>query len=433
MKRPVLITLLIVALALVCVGIGTVVFFAFNRGLPTNLPFFTQVRISATATESKDYPSTGVTSLDVQNDAGQVHITGGKVSQITVEAEKTAWGINEAEADKALEKLKYTVKQQGDVLVIKYDVNESQIVNKPDTINFVITVPTDMVVSVKDQFGEIELTGTVGDAKLESSFGDVSVENLKGALNVTTQSGRVTAKSIDAGTKEVSLESGFGTLSLEKITAGDLKVRSESGVIKLNDVRASGDMELGTKFGDVSFEKGTSGKLAITTESGKVTLTSLKASGALTVTDRFGNIVIEKVDATSYDIETDSGTIEVDGVNAQLKAKSGFGNITIKNGSNAVIDLDTESGAVTYEGTLGEGSHKLHSNFGEIRLVIPPDSALNVDLKTEFGKIKSDLPIAITVNGEVENNHFVGKTNGGGSSLTATTQSGDITIEILSK
>lgn len=431
MKRPVVITLLIVALVLVCAGIGSVIFFVLNSGFPSN--FFEATLVSASTEESKDYSSEGVTLLEVVDDAGHVRITGGDVSQITVLAEKTAWAINETEANKALVNVKYTVKKQGDTLVIKYELSNNQINRKPDTVDFVITVPREMTVTVKNQFGEIELTGTEGDATLESSFGDVTVETLKGGLNVTTQSGRVTAKSINAGTKAVSLKSGFGNLTLEKVTSGDLKVESESGAIELNDVRSSGDMELYTSFGDVTFEKGSSNKLTITTESGKVTLTSIKSSGALSITDKFGNVVLEKVDAASYEIENESGGVDVDGVSSSIKVHSGFGNITIKNGNNASIDLDTESGTVSYEGTLGDGPHKLHSNFGGIDLVIPADSALNIDLKTEFGKIKSDLPITITVSGDVEANHFVGTINDGGSSLTATTQSGDITIEVLSK
>jgi DUF4097 and DUF4098 domain-containing protein YvlB len=196
-------------------------------------------------------------------------------------------------------------------------------------------------------------------------------------------------------------------------------------------VRASNEMELFTKFGGVSFERGSADKLTITTESGKVELISLNISESINVVDKFGNITLEQVDAKSYDLDTDSGAIEVDGVSFSLKAHSGFGSITVKNGENATIDLDTESGTVIYEGTLGEGPHLLNSNFGEIRLVIPSDAALNVDLKTEFGKIKSVLPITITVTGNVEGDHFVGTINGGGGALTATTQSGSISLEIL--
>ena len=434
MKRPVVITLLIVALVLVCTGMGTVIFFGLDRGFPGNLFFFEPNSVSATATESKDYALEGVTSLQVQSDAGNVRVTGGDVDKVTIEAQKTAWGSNDADANATLKTLKYTVKKQGDALVVEYELNQNQVAkNRVDTIDFVIKVPQQLQVDVKVQFGEIELSGTEGDASLDSSFGDITVENVKGALKVTTQSGKVTTKSINAASQEISLQSGFGNLVLEKISSGNLKVESESGALTLDDVRASSDLELFTKFGEVSFEKGSAGKLTITTESGKVQLTSLQIAETLKVIDRFGNITLDQVDAKSYDLDTNSGAIEVDGVSSSIKAHSGFGNIFIQNGNDATIDLDTESGTVSYKGTLGEGPHKLHSDFGEIKVIIPADTAVNIDLKTEFGKIRSDLPITITVTGDVQSNHFVGTINGGGSELTATTQSGGISLEILSE
>jgi DUF4097 and DUF4098 domain-containing protein YvlB len=432
MKRPIVIALLIVALLFVGAGIMAVIFFGINQGFDRFS--FDENRVSVTAEESKNYSSEGVTRLEVKNDAGNVYITGGDVSQVTVEASKTAWGMDETGANTALKDLKYTVKQNGDALVVTFEQNPRQEVkNKLDTIDFVITVPHKLSTTVKVQFGTIKLNGTEGDANLDSAFGDIAVENLKGGLTVNTESGSVVTISISAGSREISLQSGFGNLTLEKVSASDLIVESESGAIKLDDVRASDSMELFTKFGSVSFEKGSADTLTVTTESGKVELTSLQISESITVTDKFGNISLEQVDATSYDLDTESGAIEVDGVSYTLKAHSGFGNITIKNGENASIDLDTESGTVIYEGTLGDGPHKLNSNFGEIRLVIPADAALNVDLKTEFGKIKSVLPITITVTGNVESDHFVGTINGGGGALTATTQSGSISLEILSK
>ena len=432
MKRPIVIALLIVALLFVGAGIMAVVFFSINTGFDRFS--FDANRVSATAEESKNYSSEGVTKLEVQNDAGNIHITGGDVTQITVAASKTAWGMDEADANAAMQALKYTVKKSGNALVVTFEQSPQQVAkNRLDTIDFVITVPREITVYVNVKFGEIDLTGTEGNANLESAFGDITVENVKGALIVKTQSGSVLTKSISAGNQEITLESGFGELTLEKISASDLNVSSESGTIKLDDVRASNQMELFTQFGSVSFEKGSADKLTITTDSGKVELISLQISESINVIDKFGNISLEQVDAKSYDLDTDSGAIEVDGVSFNLKAHSGFGSIMIKNGENATIDLDTESGTVIYEGTLGDGPHKLNSNFGEIRLVIPADAALNVDLKTNFGKIKSVLPITITVTGNVEGDHFVGTINGGGGELTATTESGSISLEILSE
>lgn len=433
MKRPISIVLLILALLLVGAGITAVIFFSFLRGFPVISPF-DENRISATVDESKAYASEGVTSLQVQNDAGDVSVLSAEGDEIIVKATKTAWDKTQAEAEKALEKVKYQVTKRGSALVIVYEFEKTRLTqNQSDTVDFVITVPSEMQVSVDSSFGSIDLTGTQGDADLNSAFGDISMDNVDGALNVTTQSGRVTANSVNAGNKDISLDSGFGSLVLEKVIARKLQVESNSGGIELNDVRASSEMLLGTQFGDVSFENGSAAELTVTIDSGKVSLTSLRVSGILNVVDKFGNISLEQVSADSYDLDTDSGAIEVNGVSETVKAHSGFGSITIKDGQNAILDLSTNSGTVFYEGTLGSGPHTLHSDFGEIKLSVPSDIALDVDLKTDFGSIKSAIPVSITVTENLEANHFVGTFNGGGDQLTVSTNSGNIIIEVLTE
>ena len=75
MKRPVVITLLIVALALVCTGIGAVLFFA--NGFAVNNPFDV-VQISSELEESKtlEVDVEEPVSLQIEDDAGAVTVTG---------------------------------------------------------------------------------------------------------------------------------------------------------------------------------------------------------------------------------------------------------------------------------------------------------------------------------------------------------------------
>jgi DUF4097 and DUF4098 domain-containing protein YvlB len=183
-----------------------------------------------------------------------------------------------------------------------------------------------------------------------------------------------------------------------------------------------------TQFGDTLFFGGSARSLTIDTNSGKVTLSKLNLSGVLTVLDDFGNIDLEQVSAISYDMQTNSGAITVDGVQGNVKAYSGFGSITLTNAENVTIDLSTQSGSVDFEGSLGEGPHSIHSDFGEIILSLPADSALDVDLQTDFGTIKSDIPITVILSGEAEKNRQTGTINDGGAELNVETGSGGISI-----
>jgi DUF4097 and DUF4098 domain-containing protein YvlB len=186
---------------------------------------------------------------------------------------------------------------------------------------------------------------------------------------------------------------------------------------------------MSTDFGDTSFNGGSANALSLTTNSGKITLKTLNLRGALTAKSEFGEISLEQVKAASYDLQTNSGSVTADGVLGKVKAHSGFGSVTVTNADSVTLDLSTKSGPVRFEGSLGEGPHSIESDFGEINLTIPADSALNVDLKTDFGSIKSDIPITVTLTGEAEKGHQTGTMNDGGDPLTVQTSSGGISIE----
>jgi hypothetical protein len=62
---------------------------------------------------------------------------------------------------------------------------------------------------------------------------------------------------------------------------------------------------------------------------------------------------------------------------------------------------------------------------------LPADIKLNVDLSTEFGKIKSELPIMVTVtesSSDSNADQIVGGINGGGDQLTVETNNGGVNI-----
>ena len=409
MKRSVVIILLILALALVGTGILAVGFFAF--GLPA-IEFVRPV-VYATTEETKSLNVDGPFTLEVQNDAGKVSIAGGETDKVTVKIVKTGIAATQARAEEDLKNIKYEIKQQGDLIRLVYDLEEIALRRDPgsvDTVDFVVTVPPAVTVEVNSVFGNIELDG------------------IAGAVDVRTESGFVEATAIDAGSENIRLDSFFGSVRLVDAAGAEIVLHSDSGILEAKNVRASQEMEFSTQFGGVTFENGSAGSLKIFTNSGAVELASVNVRGALVVEDFFGNINLENVRAQSYDTQTNSGSITMDGVQGSVKANSGFGNITVKNAEDATLDLNTQSGAVDFEGSLGEGPHSIHSNFGEISLSIPADSALDVDLLTNFGAIKSDIPITVTLSGETDRNHQTGTINDGGPLLTVETGSGGIAI-----
>ena len=433
MKRPIVITLLVAALVLVCIGIGSVIY--FSNGFQTNNPF-DHMNISSTLEESKtlkvdiEKPLT----LKVNSAAGEVTVTGGDVETVEIKAVKTAYNSTQARADEEVKTIKYTVEQSGNNITIKYEIPKSMnFNNKINTVDFVITVPTETTVTVDTGFGEVNVSDTVGDADLKNDFGDISAQNIEGGLSVQTNSGTVEATSIKAGSKNIELRSDFGNIVLEKASASDITFKSNSGKVTLKDVNATGDFYSKSDFGDTKFENGSAASINIKSNSGKVELAKLKVSKLIKVDDDFGDIKLTQATATSYDLHTNSGTVTVDGAKGALKAYTDFGNIEVANAQSVTLDLKTNSGSVEFNGSLGEGPHKVKSDFGNITLTLPADSKLDVDLKTDFGKIKSDLSITVTVteNSSGDSDNIVGAINGGGAQLTVETNSGNVDVKSM--
>lgn len=434
MKRPIVITLLVAALAFVCLGIGAVIFFVASGGFPSNNPFDRR-NISSTLEENKtlNVDAEKPLTLNVANAAGDVTITGADVDTVQLRVIKTAYDSSQSRADQEVKGIKYTVEQTGNTITLKYELPKSMnFSNNINTVDFTIAVPSETEVDVTNGFGVIGLADIKGNAVIVNDFGEVTVENVEGALSVSTSSGEVTATSIKAGNENIELNSDFGAVTLRNASGENVTLDSNSGRITLQDVRVAGDINSRTDFGDTSFENGSSASLSIETSSGRVSLSKIRVSKEIKVQDDFGEIELDQASVSSYDLHTNSGSITVNGAQGKLKAYTDFGGIKIENAQAVTLDLKTSSGTVEFSGSLGAGPHKISSDFGGIDLTLPADSMLNVDLSTDFGSISSDLPITVTLNGysNSDGDQIVGSINGGGDQFTAQTSSGSVTIHV---
>lgn len=332
--------------------------------------WFSNPNYSATSEEEKRFTVNTPAKLQMNSGVGKIDVVGGSGKEIVVSARKKAYGATQADADAALAAMKVTMTQDGDTVTV--DVTPQNTVNRAqfsDNVQFTVTVPEETAVNVVSTFGDIKLAKTKGNVDLKTSAGEVRVSDVQG---------------------NVTIQSDFGEIRLENITTETLSAKSNAGSIRL---------------------------------------TQVTAKDAVTVRTDFGNMVLERVTAKSYDLKTNAGKIEMTGAQGAVKVQNDFGSIVINDGDKVQLDLKSNNGAIRYAGSLGDGPHNVRTDFGSITLILPKDSALNASLKTDFGSIKSDLPISLS--GTQSRTSWEGTTNGGGASLTAKTNNGSIAIEIL--
>jgi len=441
-NKWIIVLILIGALAVVCVAIvfiGALMYFPVSSRTVQIIGNTQPLNVSAGAVEEHSFTVTGQAMLNLTNFAGNIDIhatSSGSGNEIKVSAQKQAWGVDQNAADAALEKLKIEMTQDGDKVTIQVqDPETSNLINqnRSNSVNFNISVPPTTTVVVHTRTGDVSLTGTQGKADLNSDFGEINISDVKGGVAATSRNGKIIARRIqllDSGFGDATLNTDFGDLTLENATVQHATVSSRNGTTTLTKVKSNGDLNVSSDFGEIVITSAQGSNLQAETRNGAITLTDIGLDEKINAQSNFGDIKLTRVQAQEYDLNTKSGVVSVNGAQGNLKARTDFGEINISNAEKTTLDLETNSGRINYRGSLGAGPHRFSTKFGDIRLTLPEDSAFDFDLQTDFGTIRSGFQITITA--QPDDKHWQGQVNGGGSSLSATTRNGDISIDVFS-
>ncbi len=435
-NKWIIFSILIVAEILVLTGIVMVVWQGFNQASPGPLG----IRISnadlfsAESEEEWQFDLDEISEISLESSGGDVIFETTQADQILVTAHKTAWHSTKAKAQAELEDLSVTVSQAGTKIIIKY--RREPVVftfgtQQIDTVDFIISVPEGMTVTAHTDFGDISSSGKIGSRSVSTDFGNIELTGGGGNLEASSKSGDIIIEGVRGEDNHIDLSSDFGEIELTKSTGASVTVHASSGAVLLNDVKAIDQINLSSDFGKVEFRGGSADILELMANSGKIILANLQVENTLTAHTDFGDILLDKVTADLYDLDTNSGKIEINVLGGKIKAYSDFGDLDIQSTQPASIDLFTKSGSVEYTGPLGLGPHSLTTDFGDITMYLPQDTAITFDLETDFGKLVTLFPV--TLEGNLKPDHWSGTINGGGADLSATTNSGDISFQILDR
>jgi DUF4097 and DUF4098 domain-containing protein YvlB len=432
-KKLILVFLLVAGMLASCLVIAVIVILGLSsfRGTPLiGLPLpGSMPNTRHEERQEQTFTAAGPVQLNLTSVAGNVQVRADPAvgNQVQVTADKTTWGVNDEQAQEAMDKLVVTMQQDGSTITLKVEDQRSilPVNNRTSTVEFTIRVPVQTSVNLQTSFGTIDLSGIEGSASLDSRFGALTISDVQGDLKATTSHGAVAARRITASQSDIVLRSDFGAVTLTDASGQNITLSSRNGDVELTSVTAAGAVSLDSQFGRISYFQGTAESLKADTASGAVVLKELEVENLVQAVSRFGAITLNRVSAGSYDLSTSNGAVTLDSAQGQVKARSEFGDIEVQ-GENTTLDLVTRSGQVNFRGSLGDGPHTLKTEFGAVRLTLPRDSAFSFDLQTSFGKISSEFEVSI--NGTPDEKHWRGSVNGGGAAVQAFTSNGNITL-----
>lgn len=258
-----------------------------------------------------------------------------------------------------------------------------------------------------------------------------------GVVDLSQVSGNITVTAWSRSQVKISAYAERGTIRADLSSKSiSLEVRSRRGRIGDSEFRLQ--VPVGTRV----IAHNTSGDITVSGVKGQADLRSV--SGDVHLTDAVDRVTLESVSggvrgsqlsgtirATSV-----SGDVDLDQVKGDLEVETTSGEIKLRGATSSNVRTETVSGDVEFRGTFDKnGRYDFKSHSGTIHIGIPEGSGASFSVTTYSGSVDSDIPMTLQPSSDPQSRRGKTRKNmeftigGGGARVTATSFSGDITIE----
>jgi len=356
-------------------------------------------------TVQQQAPLAAGSMLVAETTAGSITVAGADVTDCNVVATISARAPTEEDAQQIAEQVKVKLESVGQTLTVRAEKPHLKS-NRSVSVSFKITVPKQTSAECTSSYGSIELSNLDGSAKGKTSSGSIKAQNIQGP---------------------VQLDTSYGSLTCRNVAGESIKLKSSSGSLTAENVK--GSVLLETSYGSVTCKDISGGDIKLKSSSGKITLS--KASfGDCSAHTSYGSIVTDELKGDSIGLHSDSGSINVATASAgTIGVSTSYGRINCQQITTSDLTAKSGSGNIDIacsQSTPPEITAEVATSYGSIDFAAPPNFSGQVDLKTNYGSIRTDL--AITVAGEISKKHIQGKIGEGKGKLHLESSSGSIRI-----
>jgi hypothetical protein len=178
------------------------------------------------------FPVQGATSLEVDSPGGSIVVTGWDRSEVRIQAEHS-------------HRTYVDVRRRGDRITVEGDARRGP----ASIVDFTISVPRSMAVSLDGMYTDLTVDGVEGDVTAETLQGDVTVKGGAGDVKASATTGKVL---IQGARGRVDTETAAGDIRLVDVS-GDVVGESAGGNIVFENVRPR-SVDVGTTGGHIRFD-----------------------------------------------------------------------------------------------------------------------------------------------------------------------------------
>lgn len=180
----------------------------------------------------KTFPYRPGYEVNVEGEKAEIKVETWDKPEIYIRLELTAKHPEKAVAERDVEKIKYLAERVQRKIYARNYVAEGKDIPKPEAslyAKYLIKVPAECSVYLKDYFGEIDVSNLVNRLRVHSEFTSIGLNNMGGQMDIKTKFGDLVGQGIDGSMKVNSRRSNV-TLSELK---GQFDIESYFGIIKI--------------------------------------------------------------------------------------------------------------------------------------------------------------------------------------------------------
>jgi len=176
----------------------------------------------------------GATRLDLENFRGEVVVRSWDRDAVQVQADHARGRYVD-------------IQHHGSTIEIEVEAERGM--GLTGAVDFHITVPRSMDISIEGMAIEVDVEGAGGDVDINTIHGSIHLVGGRGNINLESVNGSLT---VDGAQGDLELTGVSGGIHLRNCT-GDIMVEAVGGSITMEGIR-SGDIEAGTVGGTLRFE-----------------------------------------------------------------------------------------------------------------------------------------------------------------------------------
>ena len=188
--------------------------------------------------------------VNIEGEKADVLVESWDKPQISVRLELEARHPDKATAEAALEKIRYLAQRVKNIIYLRnyIAINEGEAKPKSNLhARYVITVPKDCPVYLKNHFGEATVSNLTKSFRFFGEFSKIGLENVQGNIDLRSRFGDIFGKFLDGN---VSITSRRSDITLEEIK-GRFDIQSQYGMVSILSVAGLLDLNIQAEKGDV--------------------------------------------------------------------------------------------------------------------------------------------------------------------------------------